>query len=67
MGKAVVVYDKELIITVDEDDLKNMSALKLLEIIDRVKSAYEAGKNDFYSDATFGSNPNPICLNKEEN
>jgi len=66
MGRAIVVYDKEVLITVDEDNLKQMTALQLMEIIHQARIITETGKSNFFADVTTGPNPEPVWLNKEE-
>ena len=61
MGQAIVVYNTpELLITIDSDDLEQMTQEEIDEIIREVKAVNATGESDFFGDVTYGPNPTPV-------
>ena len=64
MGQAIVVYqDSEHLITIDSDDLEQMTQEEIDEIIREAKATSETGESDFFTDVVEGPNPTPVYRN----
>lgn len=61
MGQAVVVYEcGDLVITIDSDDLEQMTQEEIDEIIGEAKATAETGESDFFGEISCGPNPKPV-------
>lgn len=61
MGQAVVVYESgDLLITIDSDDLEQMTPAEIDEIIQQAQDTAETGESDFFSEISQGPNPEPV-------
>lgn len=64
MGQAIVVYEHDdLLITIDSDDLEEMTPAEIDEIICEAKAAAETGESDFFGEISRGPNPKPVRRN----
>ncbi len=61
MGQAVVVYESgDLLITIDSDDLEQMTQEEIDEIIQQAQATVETGESDFFGEISHGPNPEPV-------
>jgi hypothetical protein len=61
MSQAIVVYETpDLLITIDSDDLEQMTQEELDEVIREAKATHKTGESDFFGEVTEGPNPQPV-------
>jgi len=61
MGQAVVVYESgDLLITIDSDDLEQMTPAEIDEIIQQAQATVKTGESDFFGEISHGPNPEPV-------
>lgn len=61
MGQAVVVYESgDLLITIDSDDLEQMTPAEIDEIISEARSVDATGQSDVFGEISHGPNPEPV-------
>jgi len=61
MGQAIVVYESgDLLITIDSDDLEQMTLEEIDEIIQEAQATVETGESDFFGEISQGPNPEPV-------
>ena len=61
MGQAVVVYESgDLLITIDSDDLEQMTPAEIDEIIQEAQTTAETGESNFFGEISHGPNPKPV-------
>ena len=61
MGQAVVVYESgDLLITIDSDDLEQMTPSEIDEIIQQAQATAETGESYFFGEISYGPNPEPV-------
>ena len=61
MGQAIVVYEtSELLITIDSDELEQMTTAEIDEIISEARGVDATGQSEFFSEISYGPNPKPV-------